>query len=86
MEDDEKRKGVWLANVPLGKTHELRARVNDGKAPQKEILAEYDAPIVASVLKLYLLELPGMSLSFPLTRSTGVFHSIRHRQEHLLLQ
>ena len=59
LEDDEKRKAVWLTNVPLPKTHELRAKLNNGKVPDPEILKEYDITIVAAALKLYLLELPG---------------------------
>ena len=59
LEDDEKRKAVWLTNVPLPKTHELRAKLNNGKVPDAEILKEYDITVVAAVLKLYLLELPG---------------------------
>jgi hypothetical protein len=62
LEDLEKKKAVWLANVPLGKTHELRAKINNGKSPDLEILKTYDATIVASVLKLYLLELPGIKI------------------------
>jgi hypothetical protein len=46
--------------VPLAATHHLRNAINNGKAPEKEVLANYEIPIVASVLKLYLLELPGM--------------------------
>jgi hypothetical protein len=68
LEDNEKRKAVWLANVPLGKTHELRAKINDGKTPDKDVLAEYDPSVVASALKLYLLELPGTFLFFVLTK------------------
>ena len=59
LEDDDKRKAAWLTNVPLPKTHELRAKLNDGKVPDPEILKEYDITVVAAVLKLYLLELPG---------------------------
>jgi hypothetical protein len=86
LENGESRKAVWLANVPLGKTHELRAKINDGQTPDKEILAEYDATVVASALKLYLLELPGMSLLTELTRSSGIVYRVRHRQEHLCIQ
>lgn len=61
LEGDEARRGVWLHEVPLAQTHKLRARVNNGKAPALETFAEFDIPTVASLLKLYLLELPGMS-------------------------
>jgi hypothetical protein len=60
LEDADKRKAVWLTNVPLGKTHELRAKINNGKTPDAEILSTYDAAVIASALKLYLLELPGI--------------------------
>lgn len=59
MEDDESRRNIWLANVPLEASHHLRNKINNGQGAPQEILAEYDLPIVASVLKLYLLELPG---------------------------
>lgn len=63
LEGDEARRGVWLHEVPLTQTHKLRARVNNGKAPSLEVFAEFDIPTVASLLKLYLLELPGTSKS-----------------------
>lgn len=59
LEGDEARRGVWLVDVPLGATHHLRNAINNGKAPPKDVLENYEIPIVASVLKLYLLELPG---------------------------
>ena len=62
LEGDEARRGVWLHEVPLAQTHKLRAKVNNGKTPAMETFAEFDIPTVASLLKLYLLELPGMSL------------------------
>lgn len=63
LEGDEARRGVWLVDVPLAQTHKLRARVNDGKQFSADILAEYDVPTVASLLKLYLLELPDSLVS-----------------------
>lgn len=66
LEGDETRRGVWLADVPLSQTHKLRARVNNGKAPGMEVFKDFDIPTVASLLKLYLLELPGMSLDLVL--------------------
>lgn len=46
--------------MPLAATHHLRNSINTGKAVPREILERYEIPIVASVLKLYLLELPGI--------------------------
>jgi hypothetical protein len=61
MEGDEARRGIWLVEVPLNLTHRLRAEINNGKPVSPEVLQRYEIPIVASVLKLYLLELPGKS-------------------------
>lgn len=63
LEGDEARRGVWLHDVPLSQTHKLRAKVNNGKAPALETFAEFDIPTVASLLKLYLLELPDSLVS-----------------------
>lgn len=62
LEGDESRRGVWLVDVPLTQTHKLRNKINNGKPFTQEDIAEFDVPTVANVLKLYLLELPGMSL------------------------
>lgn len=59
LEGDEARRGVWLVDVPLTQTHKLRARVNDGKNFSPDVFTEFDIPTVASLLKLYFLELPG---------------------------
>lgn len=59
LEGDEARRGIWLVDVPLAQTHNLRAAINTGKNFPQEVLEKYDIPIVANVLKLYLLELPG---------------------------
>lgn len=60
LDGDEARRAIWLVHVPLEATHHLRNKINNGKAIAEELLAEYEMPVVASVLKLYLLELPGM--------------------------
>jgi hypothetical protein len=63
LEGDEARRSIWLVDVPLAQTHDLRAAIDTGKTFPQEVLEKYDIPIVASVLKLYLLELPGTSTS-----------------------
>ncbi|OJD32469.1 and fes cip4 domain protein [Diplodia corticola] len=63
LEGDEVRRGIWLVDVPLAATHKLRAEINTGKPFSHEILEQYEIPIVASVLKLYLLELPDSLVS-----------------------
>ncbi|KAL9603379.1 MAG: hypothetical protein Q9219_001241 [cf. Caloplaca sp. 3 TL-2023] len=63
LEGDEARRGIWLVDVPLAATHHLRNSINTGKAVPREILERYEIPIVASALKLYLLELPDSLVS-----------------------
>lgn len=59
LEGDEARRNIWLVDVPLAATHHLRNQINNGAPVQRETFEKYEVPIVASVLKLYLLELPG---------------------------
>ncbi|KAF2149834.1 hypothetical protein K461DRAFT_314917 [Myriangium duriaei CBS 260.36] len=63
LEGDEARRGIWLVDVPLGATHHLRNAVIDARGAPFELLERYDVPIVASLLKLYLLELPDSLVS-----------------------
>lgn len=63
LEGDEARRGIWLADVQLPQVHKLRAKVNDGKPFTAEVLAEFDIPTVAHLLRLYLLELPDSLVS-----------------------
>ncbi|KAH7008028.1 hypothetical protein EDB80DRAFT_425005 [Ilyonectria destructans] len=63
LEGDEARRSVWLVDVPLAQTHRLRAKVNDGKLISPEVFEEFDIPTVASLLKIYLLELPDSLVS-----------------------
>lgn len=64
LEGDEARRGVWLVDVPLGQTHRLRAKVHsEGAAVSQDVFSDFDIPTVASLLKLYLLELPDSLVS-----------------------
>jgi len=49
--------------VPLAATHHLRSAINTGGPIPHDALEKYEIPIVASVLKLYLLELPDSLVS-----------------------
>lgn len=62
LEGDEARRNIWIVDVPLREIHKLRYVLNTGKPFNTEILGSYDLPIITSVLKLYLLELPGLSI------------------------
>jgi hypothetical protein len=63
LEGDEARRSIWLVDVPLAATHHLRNQLNTSSKIPREILERYEIPIVASVLKLYLLELPDSLVS-----------------------
>ncbi|KAI9814740.1 MAG: hypothetical protein M1827_003006 [Pycnora praestabilis] len=63
LEGDEARRSIWLVDVPLAATHHLRNTINTGKVVPREVLERYEIPIVASVLKLFLLELPDSLVS-----------------------
>ncbi|KAI1131972.1 hypothetical protein F5Y10DRAFT_26814 [Nemania abortiva] len=63
LEGDEARRGIWLADVQLPQVHKLRAKINNGKPFTAEVLAEFDIPTVAHLLKLYFLELPDSLVS-----------------------
>ncbi|TQN73846.1 Rho-GTPase-activating protein 8 [Colletotrichum shisoi] len=63
LEGDEARRGVWLVDVPLQQIHKLRSKLNDGKPISPDVFDDFDIPTVASLLKLYLLELPDSLVS-----------------------
>ncbi|KAI7710907.1 hypothetical protein KC322_g4250 [Hortaea werneckii] len=63
IEGDEARRSIWVVDVPLAATHHLRNQINTGKPVPMELLEKYEIPIVAAVLKLYLLELPDSLVS-----------------------
>ena len=65
LEGDEARRSIWLVDVPLATTHRLRNSINNGAVIPREVLERYEIPIIASVLKLYLLELPGWFFCLP---------------------
>ena len=62
LEGDEARRNIWLVDVPLAHTHHVRNAINSAPSNSREVLEKYEMPVVASVLKLYLLELPGLPI------------------------
>lgn len=59
LDGDQARRGIWIHDVPLQRTHSLRNEINNSKVDYRSVLEKYDMDEIASVLKLYLLELPG---------------------------
>lgn len=64
LENDKVRVSMWTKPVKLSLTHELRNKLNKTQFKKEseilEILSEgkYDPSVIASVIKIYLLELP----------------------------
>lgn len=58
LPNDEVRTKIWLVPVKLQSTHQLRREIETKKNFNDELLSSYAPEVVASVLKLYLLELP----------------------------
>lgn len=64
LENDKVRVSLWINPVKLSLTHELRNKLNKTQFKEEseilEILTEgkYDSSVIASVIKIYLLELP----------------------------
>ncbi|KAJ5356519.1 Fps/Fes/Fer/CIP4 homology [Penicillium concentricum] len=63
LEGDETRRMIWLTEVDLSTTHKLRQVLNNSKADYAEVLPRFEIPVIASVLRLYLLELPDSLVS-----------------------
>jgi hypothetical protein len=77
LEGDEARRAIWLHNPPLTQTHQLRNTLNNSKVDYREVLPKFEIPIVASALKLYLLELPGSLPSYHSPFSIPLLMTIR---------
>lgn len=64
LENDKIRVSAWICPVKLSLTHELRKKLNQTQFKEEsEILnilteGQYEPSVIASVIKLYLLELP----------------------------
>lgn len=56
---------VWIKSLPLETIHKARGELNTMEIPiTKEILKKYDLLLLASVIRLYLLELPECLFTF----------------------
>ncbi|KZS94423.1 hypothetical protein SISNIDRAFT_42434 [Sistotremastrum niveocremeum HHB9708] len=66
LPDDDQRRKVWIYEVPLPAVHHLRETINSLPRDQpltSEFMKAYDVPVLASTLKLWLLELnPSLGL------------------------
>ncbi|PPQ65486.1 hypothetical protein CVT26_000126 [Gymnopilus dilepis] len=95
--DIEKRKS-WIYEVPLPAVHHLRESLNatpPDQAFSPDLLAKFDAPVIASCVKLWLLELnPPIALYegwedfrriYPHMGSTGLKTGEESEEQHIAL-
>ena len=57
---EEERRRSWIYEVPLHETHTLRNSINASRASleeNKDMIKRFNVPVIAGVVKLYLLEL-----------------------------
>ena len=60
LPSDSERRKTWIYEVPLVAVHHLRETLNAVPPMQDipdDVLAKYDAPVIASAVKLWVLEL-----------------------------
>ncbi|EJD48326.1 hypothetical protein AURDEDRAFT_61186 [Auricularia subglabra TFB-10046 SS5] len=60
LPNDAERRKAWIYEVPLPATHHLRESINSlppNSPLPAELLEKYDPPVIASAVKLWLLEL-----------------------------
>ncbi|RDB20844.1 Rho-GTPase-activating protein 8 [Hypsizygus marmoreus] len=60
LPDDAEKRKSWIYEVPLHAVHHLREAINAIPADQPipiELITKYDAPVIASAVKLWMLEL-----------------------------
>ncbi|KAG6869236.1 hypothetical protein C0993_009100 [Termitomyces sp. T159_Od127] len=93
--DNERRKS-WIYEVPLPAVHHLREALNASSGGQPipaELFAKYDAPVIASTIKLWILELnPPLALYegwdelrklYPCVGSSAAKEAEKSREDHV---
>ncbi|KAL9538123.1 hypothetical protein MBANPS3_011176 [Mucor bainieri] len=72
---DEEKNVVWTASLPLDRVHAARAEINTSKPITCESLKKFDLLLLASLLRLYLLELPECLFTFELYEPCKLLYS-----------
>ncbi|CAO3629321.1 unnamed protein product [Mucor fragilis] len=72
---DEEKNVVWTASLPLDRVHAARAEINTSKPITCESLQKFDLLLLASLLRLYLLELPECLFTFELYEPCKLLYS-----------
>ncbi|KAL7319023.1 Rho-GTPase-activating protein 8 [Mucor circinelloides] len=78
---DEEKNVVWTASLPLDRVHAARAEINTSKPATHESLQKYDLLLIASLLRLYLLELPECLFTFELYEPFKLLYSNQNQDK-----
>lgn len=72
------KKHIWTTSVPLDRVHAAREEINQ-QYPliTKELFKRYDILLIASLIKLYLMELPECLFTFELYEPCKLLYSNR---------
>lgn len=62
---DEEKNLVWTTSLPLDRVHAAREEINHCKLSKSD-LEKYDVLLLASLIRLYLMELPECLFTFEL--------------------
>jgi hypothetical protein len=69
---------VWIASLPLDRVHAAREEINWSKPSISiETLEKYDLLLLASLIRLYLLELPECLFTFELYEPCKLLYASR---------
>ncbi|RCH92129.1 hypothetical protein CU098_005429 [Rhizopus stolonifer] len=66
---------LWTMHLPLDKTHAAREELNTSKIIDLQVLEELDPLVLASLIRLYLLELPECLFTFELYEPCKLLYS-----------
>ncbi|KAG2230860.1 hypothetical protein INT48_009241 [Thamnidium elegans] len=77
---DEEKRLVWTKCIPLDRIYEARAVINHGKFNQ-ETLETFDILLLASLIRVYLMELPECLFTFELYEPCKLLYSSQAKQD-----
>lgn len=73
---DEEKNLVWTTSLPLDRVHAAREEINHCRL-DLETLDKYDILLLASLIRLYLMELPECLFTFELYEPFKLIYSNR---------
>ncbi|ORE15943.1 Rho GTPase activation protein, partial [Rhizopus microsporus] len=85
LEAEEKHL-VWITSLPLDRVHAARDQINQQyPVISQELLESYDVLLIASLIRLYLMELPECLLTFELYEPCKIIYSNQQDTETRLV-